>query len=67
MTPSLSRVLFGTDELVPESYSLRAGPLALVLRSGVLVHLGISGPGGASITDIADGDLREGLCPCGVQ
>ena len=33
----------------------------------VLVHLGISGPGGASITDIAEGDLREGLCPGGAQ
>ena len=42
MTPSLSRVLFGTDELVPESYSLRAGPLALVLRSGRLWNIRVS-------------------------
>ena len=42
MTPSLSRVPFGTDELVPESYSLRAGPLALVLRSGRLWNIRVS-------------------------
>ena len=36
MTSSISGVLFGTDEPLPESIPLRAGPLALVLRSGRL-------------------------------
>ena len=36
MTLSFNQALYGTDEPVPESIPLRAGPLALVLRSGRL-------------------------------
>jgi hypothetical protein len=39
MKPALARVLFGTDEVVPETLSLRAGPLDLALRGAKLWHL----------------------------
>ena len=39
MKPSLERVLFGTDEVVPDTLSLRAGPLDLSLRGTRLWHV----------------------------
>jgi len=39
MTPSLARVLFGTDEPVAATKRLRAGPLTLALRNGHLWHI----------------------------
>ena len=39
MTVSRGQVLFGTDEPVPKTTQLRAGPLTLALRAGRLWHL----------------------------
>jgi hypothetical protein len=39
MTPSLRRKLFGTDEAIPATTTLRAGSLTLDLRAGRLWHL----------------------------
>ena len=39
MNESISRVLFGTDEILPEPIALRAGPLELALHRGKLLHI----------------------------
>ena len=39
MTQSLNRVLFGTDEVIPNTLSLRAGPLELGLRAARVWHV----------------------------
>jgi hypothetical protein len=39
MTASREQLLFGTDEPVPATTQLRAGPLTLALRAGRLRHL----------------------------
>ena len=39
MTTSRNRLLFGTDEVVPDTVSLRAGPLDLALRGTRLWHV----------------------------